>query len=139
MAYTAQQLKESIERLYGDIDACITDLIRARLNKDAEGEGKALFKMEELMVATEQELTCIGDILEETDGKALLYAINKTEERTRREIVDKACKWLTEHTFGGDYDCLSDTTSTTILYHGQRLLSTEFRKAMGDNSENCEK
>lgn len=64
MAYTAHQLKESIERLYGDIDVCITDLIRARLNKDAEGEGKALFKMEGLMVATEQELTCIGDYLE---------------------------------------------------------------------------
>lgn len=31
MAYTAQQLKESIERLFGDIDVCITDLIRAVL------------------------------------------------------------------------------------------------------------
>ena len=74
MAYTARQLKESIERLYGDIDACITDLIRARLNKDTKGEGKALFKMDGLMVATEQELTCIGDYLEgKFEGVAQSY------------------------------------------------------------------
>ena len=142
MAYTTQQLKESIERLYGDIDACITDLIRARLNKDAEGEGKALFKMEGLMVATEQELTCIGDYLEgKFEGVAQSYETGFAQghEIGEREMADKACKWLTEHTFGGEYDCLTDTTSTTILYHGQRLLSTEFRKAMGLNSENCEK
>ena len=130
MAYTAQQLKESIERLYGDIDACITDLIRARLNRDAEGEGKALFKMEGLMVATEQELTCIDDLLGEADGKALLYAINKTEERTRKEVINKACEWLMNY-FVFD--------NTLMSASGCDLFLRKFREAMGQNSKNCEK
>ena len=30
------------------------------------------------------------------DGKALLYAVNKTAERTKREVIEKAVKWLDE-------------------------------------------
>ena len=133
--YTAKQLKESIERLYSDIDTCITDIIRARLNKDAEGEGKALFKMEGLMVATEQELTCIGDFLGDTDGKALLYAINKTEERTRRDVINKACEWLLKNLFSPVYVTDGDKEGTI----GRHLFISLFRKAMGDNSKSCEK
>lgn len=59
------KLKQSTQELYNDIDSCITDLINARTpgKKDEDGERKALFRMEGLMVATLQQLSCIIDAL----------------------------------------------------------------------------
>lgn len=57
------KLRQSTQGLYNDIDSCITDLINARTSSDAGGEGKALFRMEGLMVATLQQLSCILDAL----------------------------------------------------------------------------
>ena len=57
------KLRQSTQELYNDIDSCITDLINARTSSDAGGEGKALFRMEGLMVATLQQLSCIIDVL----------------------------------------------------------------------------
>lgn len=57
------KLKQSTKELYNDIDSCIGDLIDARTSKDTDGEGKALFRMEGLMVATLQQLSCILDVL----------------------------------------------------------------------------
>ena len=33
------------------------------------------------------------------EGKALLYAVEKTAERTKREVIDKAVKWLSNNMF----------------------------------------
>lgn len=33
------------------------------------------------------------------EGKALLYAVEKTAERTKREIIEKAVKWLCDNMF----------------------------------------
>ena len=59
------KLRQSTQELYNDIDSCITDLINARTpgKKDEDGERKALFRMEGLMVATLQQLSCILDVL----------------------------------------------------------------------------
>lgn len=59
------ELRQSTQELYNDIDSCITDLINARTpgKKDEDGERKALFRMEGLMVATLQQLSCILDAL----------------------------------------------------------------------------
>lgn len=59
------KLRQSTQELYNDIDSCITDLINARTpgKKDEDGERKALFRMEGLMVATLQQLSCIIDAL----------------------------------------------------------------------------
>ena len=59
------KLRQSTQELYNDIDSCITDLINARTpgKKDEDGERKALFRMEGLMVATLQQLSCILDAL----------------------------------------------------------------------------
>ena len=46
------KIRQSTRKLYDDIDSCITDLLKARLAKDSEEEGKALFRMEGLMVWT---------------------------------------------------------------------------------------
>ena len=59
------EIKQSTRKLYDDIDSCITDLLKARLAKDSEEEGKALFRMEGLMVGTLQQLSCILDALPE--------------------------------------------------------------------------
>lgn len=61
---TKEEVINSIHDLYNEIDDTIGDLIRARLSKDTELEGKCLFKMESLMVATQQELSFINDYLE---------------------------------------------------------------------------
>lgn len=55
------KLRQTTQELYNDIDFCITDLINARTpgKKDEDGERKALFRMEGLMVATLQQLACI--------------------------------------------------------------------------------
>ena len=59
------KLRESTQELYNDIDSCITDLINARIpgKKDDNDERKALFRMEGLLVATLQQLSCILDAL----------------------------------------------------------------------------
>ena len=36
---------------------------------------------------------------ESNEGKALLYAVEKTAERTKREVIDKAEKWLSNNMF----------------------------------------
>jgi hypothetical protein len=67
MKYTDAELIKSTKRLYNDIDSCITNLLNARIpgKKDEDSEGKALFHMEGLMVATLQQLDCIIDSLQQ--------------------------------------------------------------------------
>ena len=65
MKYTDAELIKSTKSLYNDIDSCIGELIKARLDHNQENEGKALFRMEGLMVATLQQLGCIIDSLQQ--------------------------------------------------------------------------
>lgn len=59
-------VKES-RNLYADIDNCITELLKARTEHNSDNEGKALFRMEGLMVATLQHLACIVENLKEPE------------------------------------------------------------------------
>lgn len=63
-------LKDSTIELYNDINECIDDLISARKNHIDESD--ALFRMESLMVATLQQLTCIIDYFDDAfiDGES---------------------------------------------------------------------
>ena len=63
------KLRQSTQELYNDIDSCITDLINTRTpgKKDEDGERKALFRMEGLMVATLQQLSCVIDAIPVND------------------------------------------------------------------------
>lgn len=65
MKYTDAELIKSTKGLYNDIDSCIDELLKARLDHNQENEGKALFRMEGLMVATLQQLGCIIDSLQQ--------------------------------------------------------------------------
>lgn len=57
------KILQSIDDLYQEIDKCITDIVKARLEHDSLAEGKALFKMESLMVGAEQELSFLYDYI----------------------------------------------------------------------------
>ena len=59
-----ERIRKEIRTLYNEIDSCISELLKARTSKDTEAEGKALFRMEGLMVGTLQDLSCIDDYLE---------------------------------------------------------------------------
>jgi len=64
------EIKKESKILYQEIDECITELLKARSSHDTEAEGKALFRMEGLMVGTQQHLSCImetEDIPSDTD------------------------------------------------------------------------
>lgn len=65
MNYTDKDIIRESKELYEEIDSCISDLITARMNKDAYEEGKAIFVMESLMVNTMQHLSCMINFLEE--------------------------------------------------------------------------
>ena len=55
----------SANKLICDIDKCIEDIVSARLKKDAQAEGRAMFLMESLMVGSMQELSFLRDYIEE--------------------------------------------------------------------------
>ena len=58
-------LIESTKELYNDIDRCIDKLLQGRKNNDPKQEIDAIVEMESLLVATQQQLTCILDKLSE--------------------------------------------------------------------------
>ena len=59
------QLLSSTKDLQADIQKCLDMLVNARLNHDKAKEAEALWKMENLMVGTVQQLQCIIDKLKE--------------------------------------------------------------------------
>lgn len=63
MTTNRKQLINELAKLHDDIDQCIGDIVHSRLNKDHHAEGKAIFRMEGLMVATMQDLECTIDYL----------------------------------------------------------------------------
>lgn len=65
MKYIDADLIKSTQSLYSDIDSCIDELLKARIEHNQENEGKALFRMEGLMVGTLQQLSCIIDSLQQ--------------------------------------------------------------------------
>ena len=61
-----EQLINELAKLHDDIDQCIGDIVDSRLKKDHHAEGKAIFRMEGLMVVTLQDLECTIDHLGRT-------------------------------------------------------------------------
>jgi hypothetical protein len=47
-----------------DLDGVTTDIVSARLNHDTEAEGRALFRMEGMIVAAQQQLSFLYDYIE---------------------------------------------------------------------------
>lgn len=60
-----KEVIDSANRLICDIDKCIEDIVSARLERDAQAEGRAMFLMESLMVGSMQELSFLRDYIED--------------------------------------------------------------------------
>lgn len=63
---------------------------------------------------------------ESNEGQALLYAVEKTAERTKREMIEKAVKWMYNY-FVIDHYGMSNA--------GFGLFELVFRQAMQDESK----
>ncbi|MBQ0154760.1 MAG: hypothetical protein KBS70_08285 [Bacteroidales bacterium] len=61
--YTKTQIVDSNALLYADIDRLIDELLAARLHNDKDGEALAMSRAEGLLVATQQQLSCVNDWL----------------------------------------------------------------------------
>lgn len=75
-----EKLKNSTIELYNDIDSCIDELLAARKAKDENGEGRALFRMEGLMVATLQQLSCIIDAIPDENKPIYIPSVWREED-----------------------------------------------------------
>jgi hypothetical protein len=58
-----EKVLESTRQLVCDLDATTTHIVQARLNHDEKAEGKALFEMEGMIVAAQQQLTFLYDYI----------------------------------------------------------------------------
>lgn len=88
-----ERLINSVTKLHDDIDTCIGDLVKSRLNKDEVSEGKAIAQMESLMVSSQQEFSYIRDYLTEIVGTEFKGTnISKEELKATQEINDNMRK-----------------------------------------------
>ena len=68
----------------------------------------------------------VKEVDEEYNGKAMLHVLTKGVEQGKREILDKACKWLSKHFYDKDYEIRDDEG----CWIDADLMITDFRKAM---------
>ena len=95
MDYEKKGIIKESKQLYGEINSCITDLVNARIAKDLYSEGRAIFKMEGLLVGTMQHLGCVIDFLEEhTDCIADDSKTLESEDEDVRKILYEEFKSL---------------------------------------------
>ena len=100
-----EKMLKSISSIYGDIDACIGNLVKSRLNKDTELEYKASAEMESLLVASQQEFGCVTDLLEDLLSKDKVKFIpgvggvldfienpQKVEHDDKTQVIDEHMK-----------------------------------------------
>ena len=87
-----KNMLDSVSSLYYDIDECIGNLVKSRMNKDTEQENKACAQMEFLLVASAQEFTCIMDFL-----KDLLKENEPVDLAATIEINKKMKEFETRH------------------------------------------
>ena len=65
-----KELIESTKRLQGEIDKCVSRLVKARQYHDKIDEAGAVLDMERLLTSSAQQLQCCTDKLEEgTDNE----------------------------------------------------------------------
>lgn len=94
--------------------------IKEKLNEKAVGTYDANFPRRKAFVAGAEWMQ--EKMIENPDGGALLYAVVKTAERTKREMIEKAAEWMRNFKDGQGNFPLYD-------YVGN------FKKAMQDESK----
>ena len=88
-----------IKELYNDIDKCISELIAARGNRDGNGISNAHWRMETLMVNTQQAICNVIDTFE-----------TKEEEKA---FIEKAWDWIEDNILS------SNQQDKSLLYYEQ--------------------
>lgn len=61
--YTKEEILNICREMFNDIDNCITNLIKARMNDDEKMERRTLNKMESLICGVQQNLAVIIDYI----------------------------------------------------------------------------
>ena len=61
--YTKEEILDTCKSMFDDIDDCITNLVKARLNNDEKKERRTLNEMESLMCGVQQNLVVIVDYI----------------------------------------------------------------------------
>ena len=113
MDYEKNDILRESKQLYGEINSCITDIVNARIAKDPYNEGRAIFRMEELMVGTMQHLGCVIDFLEQgervvIEGKDIVCQLENQKEQ-------KPAEWSEEDEEMLEY-IIGDVNDATQLY-----------------------
>ena len=67
----------------------------------------------------------------ETHGKELMYAIQKTGERTKREVINKACEYLSETLMDNRDNCGYNVVSSFDTITLSEYIEN-FKKAVGE-------
>lgn len=102
--------------------------IKEKLNEKAVGTYDANHQKRKAFIAGAEWMQ--EEMIENPDGGALLYAVVKTAERTKREMIKKAVEWFEKYLFDIGYpdDWLRDSR---VLVSGR----DRFIKAMQDESK----
>lgn len=74
--------------------------------------------------ATEQQ-----EIDDVENGKALLYAVDKTTKRVKKKMIEKACEWLKNKAASFGYAKCEDVWDATYIFDTNALIEC-FRKVM---------
>lgn len=97
---TKEKVIAEIKELYNDIDKCISDLIAARGKHDGNGISNAHWRMETLMVNTQQAICNVVDTLEvkkvDLDKEVTLYIQSNTRNGYFRADIHDVAKHFYE-------------------------------------------
>ena len=69
---------------------------------------------------------------ESNEGQALLYVVEKTAERTKREVIKKAAEWLDKNV---DSYCFNTGNRYEHIPKVGRKMLEDFKQAMQDESK----
>jgi hypothetical protein len=98
--------------------------IKEKLNEKAVGTYDANYPRRNAFVAGAEWMR--EEMIENPDGGALLYAVEKTAERTKKEMIEKAVKWMYNY-------FVIDHFSMTSAGFG--VFELAFKQAMQDESK----
>lgn len=62
--YTKDEVLNICRGMFNDIDKCITNLVKSRLNSDEKLEKNTLFEMEKLICGIQQDLVVVIDYID---------------------------------------------------------------------------
>ena len=77
-------------------------------------------------------------MIDNPDGGALLYAVVKTAEKTKREMIEKAVNWLDEQMYFRDFSSGRGSYGEVKAFGGYDSLEEfidEFKQAMENESK----